>query len=433
MKHSNFAIYFPYNNKTIGYSGLSNEFIIIEEALFELIKTSKKHNEINELKNIHKDFFEHLKKNRFIIYNKVDELKEVIEFSNSIDYDESKYELQLNPTMNCNFKCWYCYETHISDSKMNPDIVNKVILFVNNLFNENKNIKTLQLNWFGGEPLLQYRRIVLPILKEISKITIENNINFVSVFTSNGILINDNMIDDFKKYNVTSLQITLDGHKKRHNQVRFISKSEGSYDSIVHNIKLLAKKEIMVHVRVNCSKETFPNIEKIAEDFINLPQEIKKNLFFDFRKVWQEKEDIDKKLQSLNDLFIQKGFNIYELQADSYFVSCYANKKNNALINYNGEVFKCTARDFSSENAEGFLTDDGQIHWNSKRDIRLNSRFKNQSCLDCNILPVCRGGCTQISIENEKEYCIYDFDENKKLDVIKRKFESLLLQQKYSD
>lgn len=433
MKHSNFAIYFPYDNKIIGYSGLANEFIIFDKSLYELIVDSKKHNEVKQLETIHKDFFEHLKTNKFIVDNKTDELKRVIEFSNSLDYDETKYELQLNPTMNCNFKCWYCYETHISNSKMKSDIVNKVILFVNNLFTENKKIKTLQLNWFGGEPLLQYKEVVLPILKEISKITSKNNIDFVSVFTSNGLLINSSMVGDFKKHNVKSFQITLDGYKKRHNQVRYISKSKGSYDIIVNNIKLLAKNDIMVHVRINCSAETLPNIEKIIEDFIDLPQQIKKNLFFDFKKVWQEKESIDKELQNLNDLFKQKGFNIIELEADSYYISCYANKKNNALINFNGEVFKCTARDFSSDNSEGILTDDGQIQWNKKRDIRLNSRFKNQPCLDCNILPVCRGGCTQISIDNEKEYCLYDFDENEKLDLIKRKFESLLLKQKYSD
>ena len=65
----------------------------------------------------------------------------------------------------------------------------------------------------------------------------------------------------------------------------------------------------------------------------------------------------------------------------------------------------------------------GIIEWNEKYENRMNSKFKNPPCLQCKILPICNGGCSQQALEhNGKEYCIHDFDENKKLDIIKDKF-----------
>ncbi|WOC53178.1 hypothetical protein BPO_p0095 (plasmid) [Bergeyella porcorum] len=41
--------------------------------------------------------------------------------------------------------------------------------------------------------------------------------------------------------------------------------------------------------------------------------------------------------------------------------SCYANKINHSTINYDGIVYKCTARDFNLKNHEGRLSSDGNI------------------------------------------------------------------------
>ncbi|HOH74428.1 MAG TPA: hypothetical protein PKW38_01450, partial [Paludibacteraceae bacterium] len=54
----------------------------------------------------------------------------------------------------------------------------------------------------------------------------------------------------------------------------------------------------------------------------------------------------------------------YNKYNDSVRESCYGDKKNQATINFNGDVYKCTARDFKPENREGVLMDDGTIEWN---------------------------------------------------------------------
>lgn len=104
--------------------------------------------------------------------------------------------------------------------------------------------------------------------------------------------------------------------------------------------------------------------------------------------------------------------------------SCYADKLNQVTINYNGDVFKCTARDFKPSLREGYLDDDGKIIWNENFQKRMfDSRFSNTFCQSCKILPLCNGGCSQHRLENLGiDYCIHNFDENEKLEIIKQKF-----------
>lgn len=100
----------------------------------------------------------------------------------------------------------------------------------------------------------------------------------------------------------------------------------------------------------------------------------------------------------------------------------------NALINYNGDIFKCTAVDFENTQRYGVLNDEGFIIWeNDSLNIRLNSKFKNEPCLKCRLLPICNGACTQKAIDfKNRDYCIFSFDEDKKDNVILDKLENYI-------
>ena len=67
------------------------------------------------------------------------------------------------------------------------------------------------------------------------------------------------MLEECKNNGVNNFQITLDGHRERHNQVRYVSDTRGSYDEIIENIKLCAKEGFSVSVRLNISQETLNN------------------------------------------------------------------------------------------------------------------------------------------------------------------------------
>lgn len=424
MKTSQFNLSFKYGNDFVWYNSLANDYIIMNSFLNDLFIAAEKES-VDDLQVIHPDFYNHLLDKNFIVDESVNEVEEVKKLVKKIDIDDdSVYSLIINPTMNCNFKCWYCYENHIKKSKMSKDTLQNIISLVENIL-QNKSLKKLTLSWFGGEPLLQYQDVVLPLLKEVKSLIGIHKKEFTSNFTSNGLLINEKMLLELKSLNVVHFQITLDGHRERHNKVRYISEKKGSYDKIVDNIKLALKHDFRVTVRLNLSEETFDDeTYNLINDFSNLNSNERKNLIFSFHKVWQEEKPLDFDISNLINHFEANKFNITKItDLDTVRDSCYADKKNQATINYNGDVFKCTARDFSSESKEGVLEKNGTINWNNKYYERLNSKFKNPPCLKCRILPICNGGCSQNAIENaDEEYCVYDFDENKKLDKVKDRF-----------
>jgi len=423
MKASKYNIFFPYDGKIVGFNSYSSEYIELEPMLYEMYDACLKQNNFEDLNEVHSEFYNFLCLKEFLVDETLDELQRVKEYSYKIDNDETQYELHINPTMNCNFKCWYCYETHIKDSKMGPETITNTLRHVENVFDEKKQLKNLNIGWFGGEPLLYYKKVVLPILEAVHTLSQKKGIYFSSSMTTNGLLINEEVIESAKKYNLTFFQITLDGNRELHDKIRFISEGRGSYDQIIKNIISLAKEQLTVLVRINCTPETLNGINDIAADFYHIDENVKRFLSFDFHAVWQEKEDLSEQLNSARLYFRERGFVVQSGSQNTLENSCYGDHRNHATINYNGEVFKCTARDFTTKNSEGLLDESGNIKWNEKYEKRLSMKFKNRPCLECSILPICGGGCTQQALEHEGvDYCVNDFDENKKRKIVINKF-----------
>lgn len=417
MKASNFNTFFTYEGNKIGYNSFTSEFILLDELLFDMYSIGSKKGDFLEMKEIHHEFYDFLIKQGFLVNSSENEFEKVKARSYNVDRDNSKFELIINPTMNCNFKCWYCYETHVKDSKMDESTINSIIRFSENVINNQIGLEKFVLSFFGGEPLLYFEKVIKPILFHIYENCSKKNILFTAGMTTNGLLITEKVIIYCKKFGLNGFQITLDGNEEQHDKVRFISEGKGSYRKIIDNIKLVAQNGLHTIVRINCSADT--KVDQIIEEFESLSSSEKANLTFDFQKVWQESEEIEKKLLNYRFNFIDHGYQVRSGLSDNINNSCYADKVNQATINYNGEVFKCTARDFTSGSGEGTLSKNGFIEWNSKLEKRMNSKFKNEPCKECRILPICGGGCSQAAIENENnDYCVMNFDEQAKTQLI---------------
>ncbi|WP_170830165.1 radical SAM/SPASM domain-containing protein [Williamwhitmania taraxaci] len=422
IKLSKFNTALTYQDKYIFHNSFTENFLLLEPILMDLINSAELEENVVEIKEVHPTLYNSLLDNGFIVPKDEDEILKVENLINKIDKSDELFSLMILPTMDCNFKCWYCYETHISGSMMAESTVEKVKLFITNTFNTMNNLKHFHLSFFGGEPLLQYNNVVRPIVECTYNIAKEKGISLHTHFTSNGVLINDIILSDLIKHEVNSFQITLDGNKECHDQIRYVSKEKGSFDTIISNVKKLVINNTKVTLRFNYTSDNIDGIVDIMPHFEDLTLEERSRITLDMQRVWQENktEGLGVKANTIKEMFLKFGFNLPHARSlNSLRNSCYADRANQATINYNGDIHKCNARDFKKANKEGILGNDGTIDWNEKYYNRLNVKLKNKPCLDCSILPMCGGACSQYALERSNtDFCIRDFDESKKKAIV---------------
>lgn len=412
MKISPYTSVIPLNEKYgLVYSAKSDQFVLAQNNLLsisderDIISCSDKM--LNQLKRI-----------EALANNFTDEATAIKEQIDKIDNDDSFIHIHVNPTLNCNFCCWYCYEEHQADTKMSEDTIENILAYVLNRINSNSNIETVILSFFGGEPLMYFDDIAGKLIDGIRAISNERNLKFRVHFTSNGYLLNESLINKLKDINV-SFQITLDGGKNFHNKVRFTKSGKGSYDTIVKNILLLAENQHQIILRINYTSENIDSINDIVLDLIKSDKEIRRNIVIDFQRVWQDRQPVteDEIIAKISDFVTQLGEMGFHCSYSSNIGpnhvkgSCYGDKKNHLLVNYDGNIYFCTARDFKSENSVGKLVNKGIIIWDEEKRNRYNTcKFSREVCYKCRIAPLCGGGCRQRAAEeSDVNKCLYGY------------------------
>lgn len=397
------------------YNAYSDRYLITKKA-----NANDKLQDVDSLKTIDSKFYENLVDIGYLIEDNIDELKLVKEIQNKVDNNDTNYNLIINPTLDCNFNCWYCYETHVSNSSLSNEVIKNIKNFIFNVVNRST-LLTFHLSFFGGEPFIQFKT-VREIIEYTSKQCKLYNKKFTLSFTTNGFLLDDKKISYLSNYN-TSMQITLDGYKTDHDRTRYTRNgSSGSYDRIIQNIKKLIDQKISVILRINYTEKNINESHNIITDLYSINTVNRNLLNIDFHRVWQDsdKENISETTNHIIDLFSENGFNAYKYPLNNVRSSCYADKVNQALINYNGDVFKCTALNFTKTVRDGYLDANGEIVWeNNSFQIRKNIKFNNKPCLECRILPICNGGCSQKAVDfSGSSYCVFGFSDVKKDDQI---------------
>jgi uncharacterized protein len=430
MKYSQFNTILPHDGSYVIYNSYHQRAIFIESSLKDLLEAAVVEG-IDKLESIHPTFYQYLAQEGYLAANETDEVQLVKDLSKSIDYNYNSFMLTVNPTMNCNFKCWYCYETHVKNSSLTSEMVEKINKFVSQTI-QSGTIKYFSLAFFGGEPLLYFNRDVKPIIENYIAECSHRDMPRIISFTTNGYLINQDFIDYFNQHDVKcSLQITLDGYKEEHDLVRFVSASKGSYTEIIQNVRLLITNKFSVRLRINYTDKNITNCYKITEEFADISEEIKKKyLIVDYHRVWQNakidntQEVVDANITVMrNEGLLVSGNH----SPNNVKNSCYADKLNSAVINYNGDIFKCTARDFTKTKRAGYINENGELIWEEGYiEKRMNIKFKNAPCLKCRLLPLCNGGCSQQAWESKEEYCVYNGDEREKDKIIYSKVKELL-------
>lgn len=399
----------------------------------ELAGIVLKHKEqIDDLSSTHPDLYNQMKLLDMIVPFEKDEAQDLVNSWEKESINPHYFGMIINPTLDCNLHCWYCYEQHNIHSGMNSDTIEAIYRLIDTKVSEEE-LKYLNVSFFGGEPLLYYKKVVLPILKYASEACSKNNIQLASNFTTNAVLLTSDIIKELNNIGLSrpaTFQITLDGNREFHNSVRFTSKNTPTYDTIINNIHEALAAGNPVTVRLNYTDSNIESFVDIIEEFKDLAENERNIVQFKFEQVWQNKskhKDTKKRALEIAKLFSKYGlFAAYDTLYQRH--NCYADMPNNIVINYNGDIFKCTARDFTTDRREGVLNSDGTIIWNKLYEKRMTIKHRNIACHNCNILPLCNGGCSQNKLDNPViDRCYQNMNENNKMEIVLGRLKEILI------
>ncbi len=405
MKHSKYNILIPTKGFCILYNSFTDKFIGLSH------KTAKDFNETNDFEIFHKRYetaYERLKSLGMIIDDKTDEISIIkSDYDKAVKGGDNLY-IMIYPTQDCNLKCWYCYESHIANSIMGPDVMQATYNAIKKKLNT-KNYKSLLIGFFGGEPLTNFYDIAYPLSIKIKQYAEYKNIKFSTFFVTNASLIDESMVEKLKDINPL-FQITFDGTKKRHDTIRTWKKdNKGTYDTIVNAVKMISNSiesnftdDPTITIRINYDNQTLKNIDGLIADLEGVNKE---NVIIHFERIWQTRNLVDDEQRELliNTFrkFINAGYSIKHGVFKRKKVSCPSDTYDFMIINYDGKLYKCNGRTLTPETSEGNLEYDGTIKWDeSKIQKRINKpTFDNPRCLNCKILPLCLGPCSQKLME----------------------------------
>lgn len=140
--------------------------------------------------------------------------------------------LCLHIAHDCNLACKYCFagegEYHGERALMSFEVGKKALDL---LVKESKGRKNLEVDFFGGEPLMNFE-VVKQLVEYGRSIEEANNKKFRFTLTTNGMLLDDEILE-FANREMSNLVLSIDGRKEIHDLMRPRRGGQGSYDTIV--------------------------------------------------------------------------------------------------------------------------------------------------------------------------------------------------------
>jgi len=278
----------------------------------------------------------------------------------------SSLNLILFPTEHCNFRCTYCYEDY-KIGRMIPEVVSGIKKLLHHRY---KTLKSLEISWFGGEPLLA-QDVIFEISETILSLQEQNpNLSYVANITTNGYFLSKQVAEKLIDSRISLYQISLDGDQAVHDTTRVLSSGKGTFDVIMSN--LLALKEIdaefIVLIRIHYQKSTYVKLKSLIN---TLNDQFGGDLRFQFyfksvdRLGGENDEDIEAltfiekaEIEEYLKNFVTDSRQVYSL--DNQYI-CYASKANSLAIRANGRIAKCTVALDDERNDIGYIQEDGKL------------------------------------------------------------------------
>lgn len=321
--------------------------------------------------------------------------------------------VSLAPTLDCNFACPYCYEKHKRKVSMGEEDIERFLRFVRNYPK-----KRLYLHWYGGEPLLAFET-----MKKIA-----DGLNAIEGVTwagqgivTNGYLIDDEVIDFFKRTKLETMQISLDGNREHHDSKRFDKLTrEGSFDTLVDHIgRVLAElPETRLNVRINVDKTNAAEYKEVAALLQNRYKEHARHLYVypglirvadQERRCWGCESMVGRELYDFYKTLYDEGVANVEWMPLQRSKGCTATGLHSFVIGPTGDIYKCWNDLGDASRCCGNI---GEAQMSRPALLRRymidGAGINSAECRACALLPVCHTGCPWERVENKFNGMRYD-------------------------
>lgn len=318
--------------------------------------------------------------------------------------------LCLHICHDCNLRCRYCFADegayHSAREFMSEETAKKAIDF---LIANSGNRKILEVDFFGGEPLMclqTIKNVVAYARGEAEKA----GKKFLFTTTTNALLLDDDAIDFFNR-EMENVVLSLDGRKEVHDAIRKTKNGKGSFDLVIENIKKFVRsrggKSYYVRGTFTAKNLDFSkDVIFLAESgFDSISMEPVVTDIDDLEIKSEHIPTVLKEYENLCDKYLEKfdngeGFNFFHFNVDLDGGVC-LQKKVSACgagneyfsVTPNGDIYPC--HQFAGD--KNFLMGnvyDGKLDKNIREKFANSCLFTREECGDCFAKFICSGGCS---------------------------------------
>lgn len=318
--------------------------------------------------------------------------------------------LCLHIAHDCNLACKYCFaeegEYHGRRALMSFEVGKKALDF---LIANSGNRKNLEVDFFGGEPLMNWD-VVKQLVEYGRSKEKEYNKNFRFTMTTNGVLLNDEIME-YCNREMSNVVLSLDGRKEVNDQMRPFRNGKGSYELIVPKFQKFAKlrgekdyyiRGTFTRNNMDFSKDVLEFADLGFESMSIEPVVAQAEEDYSIRQ-----EDIPAILEEYDKLAVEyikrqkegKGFNFFHFNIDLTQGPCVAKRLSGCgsgteylAVTPWGDFYPC--HQFVGE--EEFLlgnVDTGVTNTQIRDEFKLCNVYAKDKCRDCFARFYCSGGC----------------------------------------
>ena len=319
--------------------------------------------------------------------------------------------LCLHIAHDCNLACKYCFaeegEYHGRRALMSFEVGKKAIDF---LLANSGNRRNLEVDFFGGEPLMNWNVVKQIVEYGRSKET-EFDKKFRFTLTTNGMLLNDEVME-FANREMSNVVLSLDGRKEVNDAMRPTRGGKGSYDVIVPKFKKFAEQREGVKDYYIRGTFTRNNLE-FSKDVIHFadlgfrqtsmePVVGEEDESYAIR--WEDIPKVKEEYDILEKEYIKRkkegrGFNFFHFNIDLKQGPCVAKRLSGCgsgteylAVTPWGDFYPC--HQFVGK--EEFLlgnVDTGIVKNDICNEFKLCNVYAKPKCRDCFARFYCSGGC----------------------------------------